>query len=315
MDHNIRLGSPAMPSAIPLFPRALKPCCSRFLRPHAALHPSRPRTCFVSWVASFLMATRPLCSLVCCATRGKTGRALKRKGPTLKLLREKLKELGLPSSGKKADLLETLRQAVLEAKDELEQLEPETCPPERSPEGTGSGAGSGRVEDTELLGASRIQSSWQAVSLGSDDPDLIRPGDRIFLRAHTGCYIDVAEEMALARWDDTGDWQQLVIEKSPLVVEDTDPSLFHPGDLMFLKAHTGCYLDVQDEGSPVQARWQDLGVWQGLELAKKDSDPLRVGDIVFLKSHTGMYIDVHNHQVQARWADEGDWQALTISRS
>ena len=126
----------------------------------------------------------------------------------------------------------------------------------------------------------------------------------------------MAEEIALARWDDTGDWQQLVIEKSPLVVEGiTDPSLFHPGDLMFLKAHTGRYLDVQDEGSPVQARWQDLGVWQGLELAKKDSDPLRVGDIVFLKSHTGMYIDVHNHQVQARWADEGDWQALTISRS
>ena len=137
-----------------------------------------------------------------------------------------------------------------------------------------------------------------------------------FSSEHTlGCYIDVAEEIALARWDDTGDWQQLVIEKSPLVVEDTDPSLFHPGDLMFLKAHTGRYLDVQDEGSPVQARWQDLGVWQGLELAKKDSDPLRVGDIVFLKSHTGMYIDVHNHQVQARWADEGDWQALTISRS
>lgn len=309
MDQNMRLGSPAMPSTIPLFPRALKPSSSRFLRPDCAgLHPSR--VCFASLVASFLsLATRPLCSLVCCATRGKTGKTLKRKGPTLKLLREKLKELGLPSSGKKADLLETLRQAVLEAKDELE---PETCPPE----GISSGrAGSGRVEDTELIGASRIQSSWQAVSLGSDDPDLIRPGDRIFLRAHTGCYIDVAEEMAFARWDDTGDWQQLVIEKSPLVVEDTDPSLFHPGDLMFLKAHTGRYLDVQDEGSPVQARWQDLGVWQGLELAKKDPDPLRVGDILFLKSHTGMYIDVHNHQVQARWADEGDWQALTISRS
>ena len=54
--------------------------------------------------------------------------------------------------------------------------------------------------------------------------------------------------------------------------------------------------------------------WQGLELAKKDADPLREGDILYLKSHTGMYIDVHNQQVQARWADEGDWQALTIAR-
>lgn len=244
---------------------------------------------------------RPLvCSLVCCATRGKT---LKRKLPTLKQLREKLKELGLPSSGKKAELLEILHQAVLEAKDELE---PETFPPDQKKKVVGM------VEDTETL---RIKSSWQAVSLSlEDDPSLIRPGDRIFLRAHTGCYIDVAEETAFARWDDTGDWQQLVIEKSPLVIEDTDPSLFYPGDLMFLKTHTGCYLDVQDEGSPVQARWQDLGVWQGLELAKKDADPLREGDILYLKSHTGMYIDVHNQQVQARWADEGDWQALTIAR-
>ena len=93
-----------------------------------------------------------------------------------------------------------------------------------------------------------------------------------------------------------------------------DPTLFHPGDLIFLKAHTGCYLEVQEEGSPVQARWEDLGVWQGLELAKKDTDPLRVGDILFLKSHTGLYVDVQGDGVQARWADEGDWQALTISR-
>lgn len=255
---------------------------------------------------SFLSGVRPLlCSVACYATRAKVSKRRKSL-PTLKQLREKLKELGLPSSGKKADLLETLRQAVLEAK---EELEPEACPPVK-------GAAAATAEDVVDTETSRIRSSWQALSPSlEDDVNLIRPGDRIFLRAHTGCYIEVAEEMAFARWDDTGDWQRLVIEKSPLVVEDTDPSLFHPGDLMFLKAHTGRYLDVQDEGSPVQARWQDLGVWQGLELAKKDKDPLREGDILFLKSHTGMYIDVHNHQVQARWADEGDWQALTISRS
>ena len=75
----------------------------------------------------------------CCATRGKT---LKRKLPTLKQLREKLKELGLPSSGKKAELLEILHQAVLEAKDELE---PETFPPDQKKKVVGM------VEDTETL--------------------------------------------------------------------------------------------------------------------------------------------------------------------
>ena len=81
------------------------------------------------------------------------------------------------------------------------------------------------------------------------------------------------------------------------MVESSDPTMFQPGDLAFLRAHTGCYLDVQDEG-PVKARWVDLGVWQGLELAKREPAPIRVGDTIYLKSHTGMYIDVQGDAVQ-----------------
>ena len=54
---------------------------------------------------------------MCCAARaarcaaratrgGRRARGTRKPLPTLKQLREKLKELGLPSSGKKADLLE-----------------------------------------------------------------------------------------------------------------------------------------------------------------------------------------------------------------
>ncbi|CAK9023111.1 SAP domain-containing protein [Durusdinium trenchii] len=261
------------------------------------------------------LGTRTTLTVMCCAARaarcaaratrgGRRARGTRKPLPTLKQLREKLKELGLPSSGKKADLLEALRQAVLEAED---LLEPEVLPPKMVKSG-GDGEGVHPVD-------TKMRSSWQAVTVSlEEDSEVIRPGDRVFLRAHTGRYIEVERDRACARWDDCGGWQELVIEKSPLVIEDTDPTLFHPGDLIFLKAHTGCYLEVQGEGSPVQARWEDLGVWQGLELAKKDTDPLRVGDILFLKSHTGLYVDVQGDGVQARWADEGDWQALTISR-
>ncbi|CAJ1357630.1 unnamed protein product [Effrenium voratum] len=233
--------------------------------------------------------------LVACAARRK-GKGL----PTLKQLREKLAELGLPSRGRKAELLEQLRLAVLRAEeDTVEVLNAE--PRRRS-------KGSGPVEEVEVL---KVSGSW--TTEGASDPDLVRPGDRIFLRAHTGRFLDVESDHAFARWEDTGDWQSLVIEKNPLVVESSDPTMFQPGDLAFLRAHTGCYLDVQDEG-PVKARWVDLGVWQGLELAKREPAPIRVGDTIYLKSHTGMYIDVQGDAVQARWPDQGDWQALTVER-
>lgn len=63
----------------------------------------------------------------------------------------------------------------------------------------------------------------QAVTVSlEEDSEVIRPGDRVFLRAHTGRYIEVERDRACARWDDCGGWQELVIEKSPLVIEDTD---------------------------------------------------------------------------------------------
>ncbi|CAE7901905.1 unnamed protein product, partial [Symbiodinium microadriaticum] len=254
--------------------------------------------------------TTPLVSLVGCYAAVKVNSGTRsaarkrRKGPTLKLLREKLKELGLPSSGKKAELLERLYLAVQEAADEEEV---DVLPALKR---NGS-RGLGDVEDAE---GSEPSSMGSAGPPTSDDPDVIRPGDEVYLRAHTGYFLDVENDRVQARWEDMGTWQSLVIEKSPLVVETTSPTEFRSGDLAFFRAHTGFYLDVQDEGSPVQARWQDLGVWQGLEMSIQNEGPLKVGDTVFLKTHTGLYVDVQGASVQARWADEGDWQALTIER-
>lgn len=209
---------------------------------------------------------------------------------TLSELREECRSRGLPTAGSKFELLQRLQEVIVE-------VEVDVFPP-----GTPID-----VRDDRPFAVSHEETP--------QEPDnLIRPGDRIFLRAHTGCYFDVDGQRVQARWEDMGKWQGLIIEKSPLVIETSDSDKFHSGDLIFLRAHTGVYVDVESDNSPVNARWNDLGTWQGLVLVKEGEGPLSAGDTIFLKAHTGTYIDVQRESVQARWADEGKWQALIITR-
>jgi len=120
--------------------------------------------------------------------------------------------------------------------------------------------------------------------------NLIRPGDTVFLRAHTGRNLEVEHEQVMARWDDAGDWQEFTIEKSPLVIDDTDTTIFQSGD--------------QNHGMR----------WQGLVLVKHANGALVSGDTVFLQSNAGTYIDVEGDETRARWEDEGDWQALVLEK-
>lgn len=148
---------------------------------------------------------------------------------------------------------------------------------------------------------------------------LIRPGDTVYFRAHHGRHMEVEHEGAdvLARWEDHGDWQAFVLEKSPLVIEKSDPTIFQSGDVVFLRAHTGCYVDVEEMW--VRARWDDKndGIREhGLIIWKRDHAPgaIMAGDTVFLQASSELYVDVEHEQALARWVDEGDWQALTIEK-
>ena len=65
------------------------------------------------------------------------------------------------------------------------------------------------------------QGSWQAFVIEKSDGrrmmavgDSIYVGETIYLRAHTGKYIDVEGTSVRARYDDKGDWQALIIEKT-----------------------------------------------------------------------------------------------------
>lgn len=89
---------------------------------------------------------------------------------------------------------------------------------------------------------------------------------------------------------------------------------FFSGDTVFLRAHTGAHIDVEDV--VVQARWDDWGDWQKLFIERKDgSGAVMPGDTIFLRTHTGKMIEVEGDNVQARWDDKGRWQSLVIERS
>merc|ERR1711981_487121 len=86
------------------------------------------------------------------------------------------------------------------------------------------------------------------------------------------------------------------------------------GDAVFLKAHTGALVHVQD--TAVRAEWDEYGLWQTFIIQKKSGDgPVMPGDSIFLRAHTGKFVEVDGVAVQARWYEEGQWQSLVVERS
>merc|ERR1711939_54057 len=82
------------------------------------------------------------------------------------------------------------------------------------------------------------------------------------------------------------------------------------GQAIHLLAHTGNRIEV--EGTAVQARWAETGVWQTFTIESYGGRAIFSGDAVFLKAHTGTMVDVQGSAVQALWNDKGGWQQLHI---
>jgi len=212
--------------------------------------------------------------------QGASGRSTDYHSFTVQELRALLKDRGLVRKGRKEDLISRLLR-----------------------------------DDASDLGAEQAQTvadvAPSAAAGRAASP--VRPGDSVYFRAHTGRHLEVERDEVRARWDDHGDWQIFALEKSPLVIDDSDANAFHSGDLVFLKAHTGSFVDV--DGEDVRARWADQNhgsKWQGLVIVKHGSGAVVPGDTVFLQAATGTYLDVQGEDVRARWEDEGEWQALVL---
>merc|ERR1712216_679323 len=101
---------------------------------------------------------------------------------------------------------------------------------------------------------------WQSFRIENYGGRAISSGDAVFLQAWTGQMLDVSGVDVSARWNDYGEWQRMIIEKAGNEDQAGKGEIF-PGDVIFLRAHTGNYLDV-GAGTSVQARWPERGVWQ-----------------------------------------------------
>mmetsp|Transcript_81016 Transcript_81016/g.203957 ORF Transcript_81016/g.203957 Transcript_81016/m.203957 type:complete len:876 (-) Transcript_81016:418-3045(-) len=92
-----------------------------------------------------------------------------------------------------------------------------------------------------VLEADENLGPWmQSFAIYGGDGRALYAGDRVTLWAATGKLVDVETQVARARWDKSGIWQRFHIEKK-------GGGVIRHGDPIFLKAHTGKYLEVRGE--------------------------------------------------------------------
>lgn len=130
----------------------------------------------------------------------------------------------------------------------------------------------------------------------------INSGDNIYLRMHTGTYIDVEGESVKARWPQHGGWSRLVIEKGKA-------GPIFPDDAVSLRAHSGSYVyadypHVRAINNATEART--------LVIERKGLGPIKAGDTIRIKSKTGFYIDIVGGDVGALWSSTQASQELRI---
>ena len=131
---------------------------------------------------------------------------------------------------------------------------------------------------------------------------------------HSGKYLDIEDTLVQARLPDHGSGQMLIIEKDGDHDGDDDgDGAISTGDTVYLKAHSGKHLDIED--TSVQARWTDHGNWQKLIVEKDGNGAISTGDTIYLKAHTGKNLDIEGTSVQARWTEHGNWQKLIIKKT
>jgi len=149
---------------------------------------------------------------------------------------------------------------------------------------------------------------WFQGTPGEIGGEQVWSGDAIFLRAHSGMYLEADGDQLRARSHSRGDIQKMILESKG------GSGLVRHGDIVYLHIHSGTALDVH--GGAVQARWDAHGQWQEFIIERKYGiGVVQAGDHIFLKANEGHYIDVEDETVSARWQEHGTWQTLTVEKA
>lgn len=163
---------------------------------------------------------------------------------------------------------------------------------------------------------SELQRNRQAFVIEKQTGGAILSGDKIYLRAHTGAYIDVegswenGDDLVRARWVDKGTWQTMTIVKRADARWNIGNDPIFPGDIVCVKAYTGKHVRV--DGAGVRAGWSDCLEAQAMRIQRDAIGAVVAGASIRLLAHTGKHIDVEGFSAAARWNDHGDWQTLVI---
>jgi co-chaperonin GroES (HSP10) len=88
----------------------------------------------------------------------------------------------------------------------------------------------------------------------------------------------------------------------------------HSGDTIWLKAHTGNYVTVQDD--EVHAKWQNRLSWEAFVIEKQPSEEIEIqsGDAIYLRAHSGKRVAAEGTVVHAKWANQGTWERFIIEK-
>jgi len=114
-----------------------------------------------------------------------------------------------------------------------------------------------------------VTAAADATAAGEQHGALVRDGDVVHLRAHTGAFVDVAGDGAALG---TSRLRRASTEFTVRLLRGGGGGLRHRGAVFLLSRTTQNAVDVDAVDGSVRARWSDLGDWQRLVVEKVPSE-------------------------------------------
>ncbi|CAK0798478.1 unnamed protein product, partial [Prorocentrum cordatum] len=121
-----------------------------------------------------------------------------------------------------------------------------------------------------------MRAGWQRLTIEKEGGGPIQSDDTVFLKANTQAYLDVAGSVVSARWTNTRDSQEFVIQGGG------EDGAIRSGDRVYLVAHTGNCLEAKDMDvfakSPEQGEAQAFAIELCAHAAPSDKTWVLQGD-------------------------------------
>mmetsp|Transcript_56516 Transcript_56516/g.123584 ORF Transcript_56516/g.123584 Transcript_56516/m.123584 type:complete len:1328 (-) Transcript_56516:77-4060(-) len=159
------------------------------------------------------------------------------------------------------------------------------------------------------LAATSHPGGWFQGTEGEVGNEQLWSGDAIYLKAHTGRYLQPTHNKVFANSLTRDISQQLIVETKG------GSGLVRHGDIVYLHTHSGTTLQAED--NQLETLEVDVqGPWQEFIIERKYGEGVVLaGDHVFFKANQGQYVDVEDIEAAARFETAGIWQTLQVEKA